>query len=219
MLPFSPDVHLRLLEHYNAAIWPAQIIAFGLGGLILLLILKPRPGSGRWVAALLAGAWIWTGAVYHAMYLAPLNWAAWISGALFVLQGGLLAWTGAWRGRLDFRVTPAWRGRIGLIIAGLAWLAAPLAGALTDLGWSRAPVAGLASGPTTLFTLGLLLLAKERVPIRLLPIPLIWSFAAAATAWPLRQPQELILPFAAIAAAWLALAGNRRRAKIQGISI
>ena len=213
MLPFSQEVYFRLLEQYNTAIWPAQIIALGLGGLVLLLIFKPRPGSDRWVATLLASAWIWTGAVYHLMYLAPLNWAAWISGALFMLQGGLLAWIGVRRGHLIFRVTPAWRGRIGLIFAGMALLAAPLAGALTDLGWSRAPVAGLASGPTVLFTLGLLLLVEGRIPIRLLLIPVVWSFCAAATAWQLRLPQDLILPVTAIIAVWLALAGNRRLAK------
>jgi hypothetical protein len=219
MLPFSPEVYLRLLEDYNSTIWPAQIIAAGLGCLALLLIFKPRQGSGRWIAALLAGAWVWTGAVYHVMYLAPLNWAAWISGALFVLQGGLLAWTGAWRRRLAFRLIHNWRGWIGLLFGGLALFALPIAGAVTDPGWSRVPVTGLASSPTTLFTLGLLLLVEGRVPIRLLLIPALWSFSAAATAWQLHLPQDLILPVAAIAAVGLAFAANRRLANQSARSI
>jgi hypothetical protein len=205
MLPFTRDVFFRLLEHYNAAIWPAQIIALALGGLALLLIFKPRPGSDRVIAAILAGAWMWTGAVYQAVYLAPLTWAAWAAGAIFVLQGGLLVWTGVLRGRLAFRFAPSLREWAGLGIAGLALLAAPFAGPLTDLGWSRAPVAGIASGPTILFTLGLLLLADGRVPIRLLLIPVLWSGVAGASAWLLRLPYDLILPVAGIAALCLAL--------------
>jgi len=196
VLPFTREVFLSLLERYNAAIWPAQIIALGLGILVLLLIFKPRKGSDRFVAAVLAGAWVWTGAVYHMMFLATLNWAAWTSGALFVLQGGLLAWSGVLRGRLAFRFTPTPRGWTGLGFAGLA-----LAAAL----W-----AGITSGPTTLFTLGLLLLADGRIPARLLLIPVLWSGFAGVSAWLLRIPQDLVLPAAGIAVVWLALAGNRR---------
>ena len=209
MVPFSREVFLRLLEHYNAAIWPAQIIALGLGGLVLLLIFKPREGSDPFVAAVLAGAWLWTGIVYHMMFLATLNWAAWASGALFVAQGGLLAWTGVLRGRLAFRFVPSPRGWAGLGFASLALAAAPLAGPLTDLGWSRAPIAGIASGPTVLFTLGLVLLAAGRAPLRLLLIPVLWSGIAGAGAWLLRLPQEMILPVASIAAVWLGFRANR----------
>jgi Family of unknown function (DUF6064) len=203
VLPFTREVYIRLLEHYNAAIWPVQIIALGLGIIVLLLILKPRIGGDRFIAAILAGAWIWTGIVYHGMFLAPLNWAATASGGLFALQGALLAWTGLLRGRLAFRFLPTPRAWAGLAFAVLA-LAAPLAGPLTDLGWSRAPAIGIASGPTALFTLGVLLLADGRTPVRLLLIPLLWTGIAGVSAWLLRLPHDLILPVAGITAAWLA---------------
>ena len=210
MLPFTKDVFFRLLAHYNAAIWPAQIVAVALGIVVVILIFKPRRGSDRFVAAVLASAWVWVGAVYYMTYLATINWAAWASGVLFVGQGGLIAWTGTLRGRIAFRAGPDSTSRIGLSLVAFALLAYPLAGSLTDLGWSRAPVAGIASGPTTLLTLGLLLLADGRVPIRLLLIPVLWSLVAGAAAWLLRLPHDLILPVAAIAAFWLALIGNRR---------
>lgn len=212
MLPFTKDVFFRLLTHYNTAIWPAQIVALALGIVVVLLVFKPRRGSDRFIAAVLAGAWIWTGVVYHMMYLATINWAAWASGVLFVCQGGLIAWTGALRGGITFRAGRGGTSRVGLSLVALALLAYPLAGPLTDLGWGQAPVAGIASGPTTLVTLGLLLLADGRIPIRLLLIPVLWSLVASASAWLLRLPHDLILPVAAIAAFWLALMSNRRLA-------
>ncbi len=210
MLPFTKDVFFRLLARYNADIWPAHIAAVVLGIVVVFLIFKPRRGSDKFIAAVLAGAWIWTGAVYHMMYLTTINWAAWASGALFVCQGGLIAWTGAGRGRIAFRAgsdRPNW---FGVSLVALALLAYPLAGPLTELGWSRAPVAGIASGPTTLLTLGLILLAEGRIPVRLLLIPALWTIVAGASAWPLHLPHALILPAAGIVSFSLALIGNRR---------
>ncbi len=212
MLPFTKEVFLRVFEQYNAAIWPAQVVAYGLGVLLVLLTLKPRRGSDRVIAAALAGIWLWMGVVYQVMYYSTINWAAWAFGALFLIQGLLVAWTGAVRGRLEFRFVPDLHGWVGFGFMVFSMAVYPLIGLLTDYDWLWAPMFGVAPNPTTIFTLGMLLLIARRVPLHLLVIPVFWSLIGGATAWLLNVPRDLALPLAGVSTVWLVLWKNRRMA-------
>ena len=210
MLAYTTEVYFSVFALYNAAIWPAQLIATALGALVVLLALRPRQGSDRIIAACLAASWLWTGVVYHMMYFTAIDWAAWAFGAAFAMQGFLFAWTGAARGRLVFRFSPnltGWAG-LGLVIFSLA--AAPLIGSLTGHGWPRAPMFGVAPAPVTLFTLGMLLLSERRVPLHLTVIPLLWCLIGGTAAWLLNVPEDLALPLAGVAGLALVLRKNRR---------
>lgn len=208
MLPFTREVYFRLFEHYNAAIWPAQIVAYGLGLLLILLVLKPRRGGDRAIAVILAASWVWMGVVFHVMYFATINWAAWAFGAFFVVEGLLFAWTGALRGRLQFRFAANAFAWIALGLAAFSMAVYPFIGSLTDHGWPRAPMFGVAPAPTTLFTLGMLLLTRGRTLLHLLLIPVLWCFVAGAAALPLYIPEGLVLPLASICALFLAFWKN-----------
>lgn len=213
MLPFSAEVFYRLFEQYNAAIWPAQIVAYLLGLLVVALaLLDPRLGGGRIVAAALAAFWLWTGLVYHIVFFAKINFMAWAFGVLFVVQGLLFLWSGALRGRLRFRFAPAPHGWAGLALVAFAMVGYPLAGGLVGHGWPRAPVFGVTPCPTTIFTFGILLLAEPRIPLRLMIIPALWSLIGGTAALLLASPEDLALPLAAVIGFVLALAKNRRAA-------
>lgn len=209
MLPFTAEVFFSLFERYNAAIWPAQLIAYALGVLALLLSLKPLRGGDGIIAALLAASWLWTGVVYHMMYFATINWAAWSFGALFAIQGMLFAWTGTLRGRLGIRFRPNLYGWVGLSFVVFAMAVYPLIGWLAGHGWPRAPAFGVAPCPTAVFTLGMLLLTARRVPLHLTVIPVLWSLIAGAAAWPLNIPENLTLPLAGVCGISLILWKNR----------
>jgi hypothetical protein len=208
-IPFSRDVFLSLFEIYNAAIWPAQIAAYALGLLAVLLALKPYRGSGRVVALLLAAAWLWNGVAYHMLHFATINWAAWIFGFFFVAQGLLLLVTGLLRGRLAFRFAGDAAGRAGLAMIAFAMAAYPLIGVLDGQAWPRLAPFGVAPCPTTIFTFGMLLLAEPRVPMHLLVLPALWSLIGGAAAWLIHIPQDLALPAAALLTVALALRKNR----------
>ena len=210
MLAYTTEVYFSVFAQYNAAIWPAQLVATALGVLVVLLSLRPRKGSDRIIAACLAASWLWTGVVYHMMYLATIDWAAWAFGAAFAVQGILFAWTGAARGRLRFRFRPGlfgWAG-LGLVIYSIA--VAPLIASLMDHGWPRAPMFGVAPAPVTLFTLGMLLLSERRVPLNLAVIPVLWCLVGGTAAWLLNVAEDLALPLAGVAAMALMLWKNRR---------
>ncbi len=209
MIPFSTEVFFRLFAQYNAAIWPAQLIAYGLGLAAVLLAFRPRGGSDRLVGAILAAAWIWMGVVYHMMFFATINFTAPVFGALFVLQGLLLAWTGALRGRLPFRFRADLLGWIGLGFVTFAMILYPLIGWLAGHGWPEAQMFGVAPCPTTIFTLGMLLLADGRAPLHLSAIPLLWSLIGGSAAWLLDVPEDLALLPAGAAFGCLIVLKNR----------
>jgi hypothetical protein len=129
---------------------------------------------------------------------AEINFVAPVFGAAFVLQAALFAWT-AVRGTLAFRFRPDPACWAGLAIAVFALAVYPLAGWLAGHGWPRAAVFGIAPCPTTIFTLGLLLLAEGRAPWRLLAIPLAWSLVGGSAAWWLKIPEDLALLLAGFA--------------------
>jgi len=208
VLPFTPEVFFNLFAEYNRAIWPAQHIAYALGVAAVVLAARPFRGGGRITAAILATFWLWTGIVYHWLYFAPINFIAPAFAALFVLQGLLLAWTGVLRGRLEFRFRPDAQGWTGLGVIIFAMALYPLLAWSFGHRWPQTAMFGVAPCPTTIFTLGLLLLAQPRPPWHLLPIPLFWCLIGASAAWLLETPEDLSLLLAALFA--LAVILSRR---------
>ncbi len=212
MLPFTPEVYFRLIAQYNAEIWPGQIIVYALGALSLLMVLLwPRDWVGRFVAAFLAFCWLWIGAVWHLQHYVTIVWAAWGFAALFCVQGVLLARAGASRRkplRVRFRAGLAgWTG-LFLMLYGLAGY--PLVAVLVGPHWPGVPLFGVAPGPTTVFTLGLLLLAENGPSRQLLVFPALWSLIQGATASLMAFPADLVVPAAAILTVVLAVRERRR---------
>jgi hypothetical protein len=211
MLPFTAEILFSSFEQYNRALWPLPVLAPALALAIVLLTLRPVRHGERVIGALVALAWLWLGVGYHFLHFAALDFAAPVYGALFVVQGLLLAWTGVARGRLAFRFGADLLGWCGLALAIAAALAWPLADGLLGHGWQSARVVGLAPGATAAFTLGVLLLSAGRTPLHLTLIPLLWTVVAGATAWVLNIPQDLALPVAGVGAFALILWKNRRQ--------
>lgn len=211
LVPFTRDVFLGVLERYNDAIWPAQIVAFLLVLLALGAVLRWFPGGGRLIAAILAAAWIWTGVAYYMLHYAQINWAAWTLGLVFVLQGLAFFVTGVVRNRIAFCFAGDPIGWAGLGLIGIAAILYPLFGVGSDQGWPRMALVGLTPGPTLLWTLGMLLFVEPRVPWHLLFIPLLWSLIGGVGALLLALPQDAVLPPAAVLTAVLVIRKNRLR--------
>jgi hypothetical protein len=213
MLPFTAEILFSSFEQYNRALWPLPILAVALALAIVLLTLRPVRGGDRAIGALLAAAWVWIGVGYHFLHLDAIDFAAPLYGAFFVLEGLLFGWAAMLRG-LAFRFDADLFGWAGLALALAATLVWPLAD-LPGHGWQSLRLAGLAPGPTAVFTLGLLLLTEGRAPLHLALIPLLWTMVAGATAWLLAIPQDLALPVAGLVGFVLLLRKSRRRTRPQ----
>jgi hypothetical protein len=178
--PFAAPAYYSLFETYNQAIWPAQIVAYVLGLVLVGLALRPVAGGGRIALAVLALFWLWNGVAYHLLYFLGINFAAAAFGVLFILQGVLFAVSALGRGR-EIRFRAGLFGWGGLLLALFALVLYPLLGWLAGHGWPQAAVFGVAPAPTTIFTFGVLLML-ERAPLYLAIVPLLWALAAGTAA-------------------------------------
>jgi len=210
-LLFSPRTYYRLFELYNADIWPAQIVSLALGAAILATLRNDARWRGRAVAAILALCWFWIAAAFHIRHYATINWAAAYFAAGFAIQALLLAWTGLVRDRLLLQPLENPIGRVGLTIFLFALLIQPLIGPLLGRAWRQVELFGVAPDPSAVATLGILLLATNRVAWELLLIPIIWCAVSGTTLWAMESPDALLMPFVALVV--LFLAGWRTRSR------
>lgn len=58
MLPLTTAQFFALFAAYNAAIWPAQLVAYALGIVALVFALRGGAQAARIVAAALAAMWL-----------------------------------------------------------------------------------------------------------------------------------------------------------------
>jgi hypothetical protein len=209
-LLFSPRTYYRLFEIYNAAIWPAQIVALGLGLTIISLLGRAAAGRGRSIAAILAACWLWIAIAFHAHRYATINWAAVHFAWAFGLEAALLIWIGIVRGRLLFEQPADRASRVGPWIFLFALVVEPLVGPLLGRGWRGVEIFGVAPDPTAIATLGLLLLARVRHRWLLMVIPAIWCVITGAFLLAMKAPDFWIAPLAGVIA--ISLAGWQRRA-------
>ncbi len=197
-LPFSAEQFFDVFARYNQAIWPAQWLLTGLAlTAVGLIILKPT-AAARIVSGILAGLWLWMGAVYHLGYFASINPAARLFGAAFITEAVVLLWV-ALRGLpVSARVAPDLNRIVGGALVMYALLAYPLIGYFSGHRYPATATFG-APCPTTIFTFGLLLWMADRVPWRVVIIPAAWALIGTFAAIRLSVPQDYGLLVAGVA--------------------
>ncbi len=209
MLPFTVEQFFAVFRAYNGSLWPAIPVAYALGAAVLWAIVSQRPVAARLAAVALALMWLWTGVAYHIAYFAEINRLALPFGALFIAEAILLVVVAAWRRPISF-------GSAGLpAIAGwtlIAYtvIAYPLIGWMAGHPLAELPQFGVTPCPVTLFTFGVLLLARPPAPWLLLVIPVVWSLIGGSAAFLLHVPQDWVLLLSGVATLLLlVLSGNR----------
>jgi hypothetical protein len=197
-LPFTRQHFFDLFAAYNAALWPALVLLWIASAVVSVLLLSSRRPPDRWIAALLAAHWIWSALAYHALFFTRINPAAWLFAALFLVQAALFVWWGVVQQRLTFA---PWRSRwapVGWTLVAYALLY-PAINAAQHLTWSRIPAFGVPC-PTTIFTAGLLMLARG-VTWRLTIVPVVWSMIGGSAAFLLGVHADYVLSIAGLALA------------------
>ncbi len=195
-LPFTPTQFFGSLEQYNLSVWPAQIIIYFAAALILYLIFKPGKNSGKIIALILALYWLWMGIMYHWTFFADINPAARLFGAVFIVQALIFIFEGAIKNRLWFSFTKNWKSIIGLFLMIFGTILYPLLGSNLGHVYPFSPTFGLPC-PTTIFTFGVLLLAR-RVPKYALIIPLLWSLLGFTAALSMGVTEDISLLIAGL---------------------
>jgi len=174
--PFTTEQFLTNFEHYNVAIWPAQILAYVVGLAAVALALRAGRTSDQLIAGALATFWTWTGVVYFMVFpLGRLSAPTLALGTLFVLQAVVFIATGVVQPKLSFRAHGAMVPIVGALFVLYALAVYPLLGLLMGHAYPRTPMFGVTPCPVVIFTYGLLLWTDQRVPKYALVIPFLWS--------------------------------------------
>jgi hypothetical protein len=196
-LLFSARTYYRLIELYNIDIWPAQSVALALGCILLAVIWRPRPGQGRFVAAILMACWIWVAWAFHWRHFVTINWAATYFAYAFAAEALLLLVFGIVGDELAFEPGSVTH-RMGFAVVLFALFLQPLIAPLSGRGWLQAEVFGVAPDPTVVATLGILLAGGRRALWRLGVIPFLWCGLSGAVTWTLGSPEAPVMLIAAL---------------------
>jgi hypothetical protein len=210
-LMFSPRIYWRLFESLNLAFWPLQA-GVALAALAWLgWVGRDAGGPGRAAAraalAALALGWAITAWAFLWQRLAPIHWLAGYIAPLFLLQAAAmltLALHGAVQGHAD-----RLRRAVGLSLLVWALLLHPLLAGLAGRPWMQAEFIALASDPTAIATLGLLLMLRSpHWPLRALwALPVAWCVLSAVTLWTMGSAQGWVPWAAVLLAVWAARRG------------
>ncbi len=210
-LLFAPRTYYRLIELYNAGIWPLQLGALALGVALLALL----DGKGRWhgraIAAILAIGWAWVAFAFHLQRYATINWAATWFAAAFALEALLLFAVGVVGGRLRFAAASGPVAHAGAALVLLGLFVQPALAPLAGRSLAQIEVFGVAPDPTTVVTLGVLLRASRPADLWLAPIPLLWCAVGGAFLSMMGSPEALLM-LGAGAVGLFALVVRRRAA-------
>jgi len=208
-LPFTVEQFFAVFGDYNEAIWPGQIVAYALGLAVVVSLVKRTKWSGRFAFAVLALFWLWMGAVYHFAFFSEINSAAKLFAALFIIQGVILAAIGTCLNRVEFGKVASVHAIVGGVFIVFSMLIYPLIGYLAGHRYPAVPMFGVAPCPTTIFTFGVLLFTRSRVPWYVFVVPLLWSVVGMNAAISLRVPQDYGLLVAGIVGTIMIMMKNR----------
>lgn len=142
--------------------------------------------------------WLLNGAGYHWGFFSGINSMAWLFGAAFILEALLVAVLPLLTN--EFKIAPVrdLPSVLALLLSVCALLIYPLLGIAFGHVYPAVPVFGVAPSPTTIFTIGILLLGPWRTARWLLVIPGLWSVVGGSAAVLLGVPQDYGLILALI---------------------
>lgn len=211
-MPFTIEEFFGVFAAYNVAIWPFQIVAYGAGVIVVLLMRRPSRASDLTILLLLAAMWAVNGIGYQYLYFSPGNPVAKGFAVVFVIEALLLALLPlSLRARSNLTLKRGPVGWIALILILYALIGYPAFGYLVGHHYPSVPMFGVAPCPTTIFTIGVLLLGDWKVSRWLLIIPVVWTAIGGSAAVLLSVPQDYGLFVSGLIVVALALTGRRLR--------
>lgn len=173
-MPFSAEQFFEIFEKYNQFIYPMQAVLILAALYTIVPAAVQNNTAGQIISGVLAFLWCWAGIFYHLTFFTRINPAAYIFGALFVIQGALFFYRGVIEKRLNFRIQNNLFGILGAAFIIYALVIYPVIGSLLGRWFPFSPTFG-APCPTVIYTLGFLMWTEKRTPLYLIVIPFLWA--------------------------------------------
>jgi hypothetical protein len=190
MLPFTRVQFFDTFRDYNAMFGFAAIAGYLLAALTVVAILCLWRRRDNLALAVLAVFWGWTGIFYHLLYFTRINKAAWLFGALFLIEAIMLALAASRRSHEPPAQLADFRHAAGWALLVYATIVYPIIGLLSGHAFADLPQFGIAPCPVTVFTFGIMLLLRRPPAWSLTLIPFMWSIIGGSAAFLLSIPQD-----------------------------
>ena len=208
-MPFTVDQFMDVFKSYNLSIWPFQIFLNIIALFAIIFTIKTYRYSNRINAGILCFLWLWTGIVYHLIFFTSINNAAFIFGAIFIIQALIFIYAGIIKKALSFNSHLNIYGITGAVFIIYALLIYPVLGHLLGHIYPKSPTFGLPC-PMTIFTFGLLLWTDSKIPKYVLIIPFLWSVVGFSAAVNLRIYEDFGLLLAGLLGTILIILKDRK---------
>lgn len=208
-LPFTREEFLQVFRDYNLSVWPVQVIFYLFAVAGVIFVLKRTRKISYWISLFLSFLWVWMGVVYHYLFFSDINKAARVFAVFFILEGILFLGTTI-RKKTIFIFEHNLFGFTGLGLIFIALLIYPLLGLLAGHVYPDSPTFGLPC-PTTIYSLGFILLGINTLPGYLYIIPVIWSLIGTSAAFSLGIIEDLSLGISGLISLILYFFHRRKR--------
>jgi hypothetical protein len=207
-LPFSGEQFFSVFEKYNLSVWPMQVVLVLMAILAVILSIRKTDPSDKIIGMILGFLWLWIGIVYHLACFTTINKAAYLFGALYIIQGLIFILVGGLKSELSFKFQSKSYGIVGSLFILYALIIYPAVGYVLGHVYPQSPTFGLPC-PTTIFTFGLLLWTEKAVPKYFLIIPLVWSIIGFGAALSLGVIEDYGLLIAGVLGSNLIMSRDR----------
>jgi len=127
---------------------------------------------------------------YQWLFFTRINTAAYLFGGLFLVAALIFMVEGAIRNRIHFQMHWDLRGWLAMMLFAYSLFVYPIMGLMATHPYPETPLFGVAPCPTTIFTLGLLLLASHPRPMLLAAVPILWAAIGGSAAVLINVPQD-----------------------------
>lgn len=208
-MPFTVEQFMEVFKNYNTTVFPMQVIFYLTAITAIYFALKKHVWSDKVITIILSLLWLWMGIVYHLIFFTTINRAAWLFGALYILQGGLLMYFTFLNDRLSFKFRYDVYGLTGGVLIVFAMIIYPVIGYFVGHIYPASPTFGLPC-PTTIFTFGILLWTDKKCPAIILAIPFLWSILGFSAAASLGVYEDIGLMISGLIATSMVLIRNKQ---------
>lgn len=198
-IPFTTEQFFEIIEKYNQAVFPAQLIAILLAILSVILLHSKKKSKNNLIGGFLGILWIWIGIAYHFAFFTEINKAAFLFGGLFVLQGLFFLIETFYRKKLEFKFSGKWMDYIAYFFIIFGIVIYPILLFYLENSLELTITLGLPC-PSTILTFGFLMLASSRLSKYLLIIPALWTIVGTSAAINFGVYPDYLMPVSALIA-------------------
>lgn len=208
-IPFTTEQFFEIIEKYNLAVFPAQLIVILLGILAVIFLHSNKKSKNKFIGGFLGILWIWIGIAYHFVFFTEINKAAYVFGGLFVLQGLFFLFETFSRKKLEFGFSGKFMDYIAYFFLIFGIVIYPTLLFLLENSLEKTITIGLPC-PSTILTFGFLMLTSSKLSKYLLIIPTLWTIIGTGAAINFGVYPDYLMPISALTAIIYLLVRKKR---------